>query len=329
MNDNKAKWKPRAAPVSVGLAAMVFPVADRGLHVIGVVRADGTIGLPGGKIETGETTTEGIRREVWEEVGLKVTSPLDAAEAQAAALPSGDVQSFRTKTKAVDITTVLVYDPQIIAAPGFSLPSTPSPIREDLVRYITRDLPNARQAQPAHDTAEHPAEHPFREVDTTPVVVPLAVYLDKRYAPMFHSTGPWLDDFRRLVFEWLADDESASTVTRAPVLRIAGAGGQATPSDIIARMRGRLYETDPTVAAELALGTNRQLSGNFRVKLFLVPGPARNLVEAQARTIQGIANSGPRFMALHRTVIWYPGDRILLTYGDNSDIIASAVIEDD
>lgn len=326
MND-KSKWKPRVAPVSVGLAALVFPIADRGLHIVGVVRADGTIGLPGGKIEAGETTTEGIRREVWEEVGLKVTSPLDATEAQAATLPSGDVQSFRTKTKAVDITTVLVYDPQVIPASGFSLPSTSTLIREDLVRYLTRDLPTARQAQPAH--AEQPVEHPLRESETTPVVVPLAVYLDKRYAPMFHSTGQWLDDFRRLVLLWLADDEAANTVTRAPVLRITGAGGQATPSDIIARMRDRLYETDPTVAAELALGTNRQLSGNFRVKLFLVPGPARNLVEAQARTIQGIANSGPRFMVLHRTCIWYPGDRIVLTYGDNSDIIASAVIEDD
>ncbi len=56
----------------VGVGGVVF----RGDHVLLIQRGRepmrGTWSLPGGALELGETTAEGVEREVWEETGLRV-----------------------------------------------------------------------------------------------------------------------------------------------------------------------------------------------------------------------------------------------------------------
>ncbi len=56
----------------VGVAAVVV----RGAYVLLIRRGRepmlGTWSLPGGVLEVGETTAEGVAREVWEETGLRV-----------------------------------------------------------------------------------------------------------------------------------------------------------------------------------------------------------------------------------------------------------------
>lgn len=69
--DNTGKPLP-AAPQVIRPGACAVVYNDQG-HVLLQKRADnGFWGLPGGGVEPGESVTQGVIREVWEETGLQV-----------------------------------------------------------------------------------------------------------------------------------------------------------------------------------------------------------------------------------------------------------------
>jgi 8-oxo-dGTP pyrophosphatase MutT (NUDIX family) len=315
VNKDFRKYVPRDGQVEVALAYIVVPGsaphATSRSSVIAVVRPGGKFGLPGGKIEpTDADPRAAMVREVQEETGL-ILDPewLDKAVAD------HDVQSFRVSSKKVLSSTFLLYDPVVSLTPdGEKLRASEHP---QLPRHLAR-LFDRRREQSTPD-------------DVLPALVPADVWQANHYPVETH--GEWLPTLRRMLDQWLADDADAPRNTSdevspsrstgpdsAPVYRVTGAGGQDAPSEVLARLERRLDDMDVTLAHLVRAFSYRGMSNDVRLGAFLVPGPVRHIAEGKHT---------PRYLPLHRSVVWYAGDRVLLTIGQTSEVIAVLVIEDD
>lgn len=340
----KSAYKPRAEVVKAALSAIIIPdspAPDARLFIVAVIRNDGKVGLPGGKVESEESLYVARARELAEETSLQVIAREILADTpgqwavvntpeQLAGFPPAS--SFETRVPGIGLLldTQVIFNPRI-AWNGDAYHDAANPAKFAQLAEHIRVLHEKRLADSENG-------------EVFPVLLPLDVYFAREHQGMLHTQGQWLTHFRTHLESCLKHTTYASQVGlgNPPARGIYGvatmtssaAGTQNTPGALLRIALNRLGRVQepilhPGQAAELFAAQSPRMEATVRLTAFLVPGPVRTTVEGNKPPIGDVPRSGPRTVAWHRTMLWYAGDRLLFSRAHDAEILLALTIEAD